>query len=71
LKYGRESRELLHCNFGWGGWDDGYYLEGIFNVGKGPLDTNADDKPYEGVDPKNYDSQMQIITYSGYYGFIN
>ncbi len=71
LKYGRESRELLHCNFGWGGWHDGYYLEGIFNVGKGPLDTNADDRPYEGVDPKNYDSQMQIITYSGYYGFIN
>ncbi len=36
-----------------------------------PTLRNADDKPYEGVDPKNYDSQMQIITYSGYYGFIN
>ena len=28
----RESRFFLHCNWGWGGYDNGYFLEGVFDT---------------------------------------
>lgn len=31
-----ETRSLYHCNWGWNGQDDGYYLANAFNTIKGP-----------------------------------
>ncbi len=31
-----EVKDLVHCNMGWGGPDDGYYLNKAFNTKKGP-----------------------------------
>lgn len=71
LKYGRESRNMVHCNFGWGGANDGYYVDGVFNMLIGPEDTNADDYPSTVIAPSIYDREMQIITFTGYRGFTN
>lgn len=29
-----ESRVLLHCNWGWGGYSDGYFIPGVFDAKK-------------------------------------
>ena len=33
----KETRQLVHCNYGWGGTCDGYYKIDLFNVGEGPI----------------------------------
>lgn len=32
----QEQREYVHCNWGWGGGDDGYYLNEVFDPVNGP-----------------------------------
>ena len=63
--YRMEYRNLLHCNFGWGGSKDGYYLEGIFDLRKGQIDVNEDE--YFGTRDRYYNAEKRIITYTGYY----
>lgn len=60
---------MVHCNFGWGGSNDGYYLEGIFDLRKGQIDVN--DNEYFGSRDRYYQASKQIITYTGYYRVIN
>lgn len=31
-----EKKEFVHCNFGWGGQDNGYYLSKVFDTIRGP-----------------------------------
>ncbi len=69
IEYRAEYRNLLHCNFGWGGSNDGYYLEGIFDLRKGQIDVN--DNEYFGSRDRYYQASKQIITYTGYYRVIN
>ena len=59
-----ERRELIHCNFGWGGLCDGYYTPSIFDTGSSPearddKDTNHD----KDKDPSVYNWLFSIITY--------
>ncbi|MDO4770891.1 C10 family peptidase [Porphyromonas sp.] len=42
----KESRTLVHCNFGWRGIADGYYYFGVFNTKSGPVEVDKQ------VDPK-------------------
>lgn len=35
----QEQREYVHCNWGWGGSDDGYYLNEVFDPCHGPQMT--------------------------------
>lgn len=43
----KETEYLVHCNFGWNGWCDGYYYSGIFDTNEGPIDIT---RSSEGVD---------------------
>lgn len=54
-----EIRELVHCNWGWSGKDDGYYYSGIFNTEK-PVYKNPTTKSNE---ESNFKSFFRIITY--------
>lgn len=65
-----EYRELFHCNYGWGGTNDGYYFSGVFNIKSGPVlleplvgDT-GDIRNNDDHDLYNLDSYLEIITYS-------
>ena len=56
-----EERLLLHCNWGWHGKCNGYYVSGIFNTKKGAVDT--EDGQNSGVDTENFTWAFHIITY--------
>ncbi len=67
--YGRTStgvlwrRQLLHCNFGWGGHCDGYYVEDVFNLKKGPVFIEEGNGDGGGSDDYHYDWCYRIIEY--------
>lgn len=48
-------QEFLHCNFGWVGGDDGYYLAGVFNTNEGPSFTKSSE-------PYNYQFKIQMFS---------
>ncbi|MCM1138904.1 MAG: C10 family peptidase [Duncaniella sp.] len=53
----QENSEMVHCDFGWGGSGNGYYVSGVFKVNKGELDgTKADHST-------NYNHLLKVITY--------
>lgn len=55
-----ESREFVHCNWGWNGNDDGYYYSGIFNTeNPAPYKTPTTKSSEE----SNFKSFFRIITY--------
>ena len=59
LKTEYEQRELLHCNWGWWGAEDGYYFSGAFNPSAGPV---LDSDSYTGTCPYNFAYNLRMIT---------
>lgn len=55
-----ETKELVHCNFGWGGKDNGYYLSKAFYAGKGLQMRSAGKTTTHGED-YNFQYNHQII----------
>lgn len=61
-------KKLFHCNWGYGGASDGYYLTALFDLQQGPLllDENIRDN-HAGTqlqDPSsNYSNNITILTY--------
>ena len=57
-----QTKELVHCNFGWNGSDNGYYLSKAFNTVTGPVMRGAD-KRDNGMYGQDYNFQYnhQII----------
>ena len=54
-----EKCEMVHCDFGWGGSSNGYYVSGIFN-------TDNQDVEYDsnvGISKVKYNNYLHIITY--------
>ncbi len=54
-----ETREMVHCDFGWGGKCNGYYVSGIF-------DLDSEDNDYDKGYPEKsdyYNRFIKIITY--------
>ncbi len=54
-----EMREMVHCDFGWGGKCNGYYVSGIF-------DLDSQENEYDNVYPEKseyYNRFIKIITY--------
>lgn len=49
-------RTLFHCNWGWGGLHDGYYLSDMFDAGNGPVRTSPEDD-------NDYDMLYRIVTF--------
>ena len=37
----KDSTPLFHCNWGWGGLKNGYYLSKVFDTGNGPVETES------------------------------
>ena len=53
----RTKTPLVHCDFGWGGQGNGYYVSGVFNSNS-IVEPNGDNKSF------NYNNYIKIITYS-------
>lgn len=64
---GTQGASYVHCNFGWGGDCDGYYVVDCFDFGKfgGPVIRDNDEKGYDNTrtDVVDYNYNTQIITY--------
>ncbi len=61
--YGTERQKLVHCNWGWDGSHNGYYISGVFDLNKGATVLEEDETSSSSV--RNYDSDYcRIITYS-------
>jgi len=59
----KETRTLLHCNFGWEGRSDGYYASGIFNTKYEPVDYDNKDNQSTSSNKSHYKWLFSIITY--------
>lgn len=57
-------RNLLHCNFGWGGFCDGYYIQDIFDLSQGPEELGDNDGGHDDNTRPRYYVDKKIITYS-------
>lgn len=61
VPYYYEYRTLVHCQYGWAGWCDGYYVLDCFNVSKGAVvGSETGNRPNR----KNYNYYTEIITYT-------
>ena len=62
-----DSTPLFHCNWGWGGLKNGYYLSKVFDTRNDPIETESngiDDAIISAEPPeKNYTWWWRIITY--------
>lgn len=54
-----EFNRYLHCNWGWSGSDDGYFLEGVFDTDISYVFNDFTKSSSDG----DYDSYYRIITY--------
>jgi hypothetical protein len=59
------TRELVHCNWGWSGSSNGYYVSGLFNLQPGPAKReHGIDDIDDGYDTDNFDEAIKIIKYT-------
>lgn len=59
---GHSEQIYYHCNFGWRGTANGYYLGKIFNTIDGPAYTEPDE-PYS-TGSENYKWWFRTVTYT-------
>lgn len=59
----KETRQFIHCNYGWGGRCDGYYNIDLFNVGEGPILKDSIDPTPNPVDQPDYNYNTCMLTY--------
>ena len=57
-----ENQKLMHCNFGWNGYCNGYYTSGIFNLNDGAVYKESYDS-YASTS-SNFKWAFHIITYN-------
>lgn len=57
-----EPLQMVHCDFGWGGPYNGYYVSGVFNSkdSRTEFDNSADAQRKQ----KKYNTLVKIITYN-------
>lgn len=66
-EYIEKTREynLVHCNYGWAGYCDGYYTSGLFDttssLDQSKIDSTAGD--ISSSQPYNFNSNLYLITY--------
>lgn len=56
---GRKTQSLVHCNWGWSGSCDGYYVSDVFNLIAGPTVVGEGDDQDDR--PRNYDFSMRTV----------
>lgn len=66
---GGTTSNLLHCNWGWGGYQDGYYISGAFNSDAGAeiydreVTRSSEDATDEGSDGNfQYNLEYSIVS---------
>lgn len=60
----KETRYLLHCNWGWGGLADGYYFSDVFDPSKGPVTSESGvDSSTPGTGGIHFKRWMSLIQY--------
>lgn len=66
LSSSSETRDLIHCNFGWQGRCNGYYITKIFNTGKSPEYWESYENSWEKTSSSNsnYTWAFHTITYN-------
>ena len=55
-----DTCRMVHCDFGWNGHCNGYYVDGVFKLNS---DKNDYDYPYQDKKKTKYNHHMRIITY--------
>lgn len=58
-----KTQILVHCDFGWQGFSNGYYTSGIFDLQKGAVETESHENELEKRN-LDYDWGFHVITYS-------
>lgn len=59
----KETRQFIHCNYGWQGLCDGYYNIDLFNVGDGPIIKDPIDSGSSVDDVPDYNYNTCMLTY--------
>ncbi len=54
------STVYVHCDFGWGGLDNGHFVSGMFDLGS---EQAWDDDQMRSGNRSNYNWYLKIITY--------
>lgn len=60
----KEQQNMFHCNWGWNGTSDGYYIQGIFDTSERIDEDEIDTAPSDNYKPGNYVWHYRPITYS-------
>lgn len=55
-----ETCEMVHCDFGWSGNSNGYYVSGVFKLDDPQIEHDPG-SPYGGT--TNYNNLLKVITY--------
>lgn len=55
-----ERYQMVHCDFGWGGSCNGYYVSGVFKLNDANIDHDYDN---DSGKKTNYNHFVSIITY--------
>ena len=58
------STNFMHCNLGWGGDANGYYMDGIFDTNSSILEDDEVNRSAGGV-PCNFQYKLKLITHIG------
>ncbi|MGM9764167.1 MAG: C10 family peptidase [Candidatus Cryptobacteroides sp.] len=56
-----ETCNMVHCDFGWGGISNGYYISGVFKLNDSRIERDPN-STYDG-DKTNYNNLLKVITY--------
>lgn len=56
------STNFMHCNLGWGGYKNGYYMDGIFDTTASFLEDYEVKRSAEG-EPGNFQYELKLITH--------
>ena len=60
----KEQQNMFHCNWGWNGTSDGYFIQGIFDTSERIAEDENDTAPSDNFQPGNYVWHYRPITYS-------
>lgn len=60
-EYNIDTSYMVHCDFGWGGKNNGYFISGIFKLNS---PDNDYDSTYESRENIKYNTNIEITTYN-------
>ncbi len=58
--YHDEKSKMIHCDFGWGGEQNGYYVSGVFKLNDYASEKDSPNNP---ENKTNYDNYLYIVMY--------